>query len=705
MTYYYYYYTQLDNVINKYGYIPLKLYRVQDAKKKWYNHIDIPITFDTETTTLFRFDGKWEIYNYDKDVKNGGTYDYIHAECHTVVYLWTFTMWFGFMQWTFYGRNNNEFKIFIDMLRSRILSQCKLDSCRMIIYVHNLAFDFTNSMQNIYTFNKVFARKPHKPIYAVTADDSIEFRCSYFLSNSSLDNITRDNTFFKKLTGTIDYQQLRLPHMHIDNNVIKYACYDTMSLAEYIYREQKEYGHIKNIPLTSTGKLRLYVKDLLSGKPCVKRDTKCVPTAKEYAIALLTFQGGDTHASVLYANTIVNNVKSKDISSSYPYVEISEKFPDSRFVAEYPERFERYINSNDHCVVVNITFKDIISTCVIPYIKASKVISAEKAKYDNGRIWKCSEVTMWLTDIDFKLILSHYNIKGGYVINEVYVAHKSYLTYDEIKLILTLYENKTKLKGVPEQEENYKRSKNYINADFGRNVCKLIQEDVEYHNGEYTVIKPTLTEIENKLQKLAKKPQFTNYWRGVYITAYGRRNLYRGIDIMGTNHIYNDTDSVKGLITPEIEQKFNELNVWIVKDLKRKLPPDLFAMTHPKDIYGVEHQIGIFCDDEEYSRFITYGSKKYGGEDKDGNVRLTVSGLKKTAGKTLKSINDFQLGKIFDTKTSGRSYAYYQDNQPPLIYDGHVYDDKYSLSIIPDTYTLSITKEYNDLINYSQHSR
>ena len=705
MTYNYYHYTQLDNVIANYGYIPIKLYRIQDNNKKWYNHIDIPLTYDTETTTLFRIGGKWGVYDYDKDIKNGGTYDYIHAECHTVVYLWTFTMWFGYMQWTFYGRSNKEFKIFIDTLRNKILSQCGLNDCRMIIYVHNLAFDFTNSLQNIYAFNKVFARKPHKPIYAVTNDDNIEFRCSYFLSNSSLDNITRDNVFFKKLTGSIDYMQLRLPHMCIDDDVIKYACYDTMSLAEYIAREQKEYKHIKNIPLTSTGKLRLYVKGLLSDKPCVKRDSKCIPTVKEYLIALATFQGGDTHASVLYANTIISDVRSKDISSSYPYVEISEKFPDSRFVSEYPDKFNQYIDSEEHCVVVNVTFRDIISTCVIPYIKANKVISVDNARYDNGRIWKCSSVTMWLTDIDFKLILSHYNVKGGYVINDMYIAHKSYLTYDEIKLVLTLYENKTRLKGIAEEEENYKRSKNYINADFGRNVCKLIQDDVEYCNGEYSVIKPTQLEIEDKLKKLANKPQFTNYWRGVYITAYARRNLYRGIDIMGTNHIYNDTDSVKGLITPDIDCKFNELNNWIIDDLQRKLPPDLFAMTHPKDKFGVEHQIGIFCDDEEYKKFITYGSKKYGGEDKDGNVHLTVSGLKKTAGKTLKSIEDFKLGMVFNTKTSGRSYAYYQDNQPPLIYDNHVYDDKYSLSIIPDTYTLSITKEYSDLINYSQHSR
>ena len=51
------------------------------------------------------------------------------------------------------------------------------DQKRIIIYVHNLAFEF-QFMRKLFQWQDVFSLDTHKPLYAVTYD-GVEFRCSY----------------------------------------------------------------------------------------------------------------------------------------------------------------------------------------------------------------------------------------------------------------------------------------------------------------------------------------------------------------------------------------------------------------------------------------------------------------------------------------------------------------------------------------------
>ena len=123
-----YHWSELNNMFPD-G-IPIRIYtRIRHHTEN--EHIaNCIFTFDTETTTFFKYpDGKWDIYQGERDVKNYGTrsisnklkkktvpknaVDYTQLQKHTVVYLWTFTIW-SIKDWTFYGRTNQEFKEFED---------------------------------------------------------------------------------------------------------------------------------------------------------------------------------------------------------------------------------------------------------------------------------------------------------------------------------------------------------------------------------------------------------------------------------------------------------------------------------------------------------------------------------------------------------------------------------------------------------------
>ena len=78
------------------------------------------------------------------------------------------------------------------------------------IYVHNLSFEFS-FLKGVYEFDtpEVFRTEPRK-VLKCTMFDHFEFRCSYYLTNLSLDKFLKQmNVENKKLT--YDYNKIRYP--------------------------------------------------------------------------------------------------------------------------------------------------------------------------------------------------------------------------------------------------------------------------------------------------------------------------------------------------------------------------------------------------------------------------------------------------------------------------------------------------------------
>ena len=114
-------------------------------------YLNIPASFDIETTS-------WK----DEDDNKFAT-----------MYVWQF----GVNGTIFMGREWSQLKILINSLVDYLdLTPHR----RLIVYVHNLGYEF-QFMRKWFNWDKVFAIKRRRPVYAVTG--AIEFRCSLFLSN------------------------------------------------------------------------------------------------------------------------------------------------------------------------------------------------------------------------------------------------------------------------------------------------------------------------------------------------------------------------------------------------------------------------------------------------------------------------------------------------------------------------------------------
>ena len=117
-------------------------------RKVWY--YDIPCAFDIESTSF-----------YDGGEKVG------------LMYVWQF----GINGHVFIGRLWDEFIELLDKLRDEF--DISVDT-RLVIYVHNLAFEF-QFIRKLFDWFNVFCIDSRKPIYATNCY-GFEFRCSYLLS-------------------------------------------------------------------------------------------------------------------------------------------------------------------------------------------------------------------------------------------------------------------------------------------------------------------------------------------------------------------------------------------------------------------------------------------------------------------------------------------------------------------------------------------
>ena len=219
-----------------------------------------------------------------------------------IMYIWQFSI----DDMVFYGRTYQELVDFFDELNQK-------HKGKKIVYVHNLSHEFV-FLNNIYQFQPqdVFARKPHKIIKASIPPFDIEFRCSYFLTNLSLENWGK-KIGLPKAVGDLDYNKVRTPLTQLSEKELGYCERDCLVVYQGIHEFRKQYKHVKNIPLTQTGIVRKeYQHRIFNDKQLQKKLQRLVPTEEMYKILKKVFRGGDTHANYLHANKLIKFVKSFD---------------------------------------------------------------------------------------------------------------------------------------------------------------------------------------------------------------------------------------------------------------------------------------------------------------------------------------------------------------------------------------------------------
>lgn len=496
-------------------------------RKKVDNNI---YSFDFETTSYVVLDNKVyagiEYDNFTDEEKE----KCIKCSC---MYEWSFSI----NENVYYGRTWEEFEQFIEILDSNIEE-------KKIVFVHNLAFEF-QFIKDRFNFNEVFARETHKTMFAIMTDYNIEFRCTLHMSNCALDYIPKlFNLPVEKLKGNLDYSKIRTKDTILSEEELKYCENDCLVIYYYILEELKTYERVDKIPRTSTGHVRKELKDLTDKDWNYKNKVRKAINIEPHIYNLLieAFAGGYTHASWIYAGEILQNVKSFDFTSSYPYVMVSHRYPSTEFrkcnIKERKQMMKQF------AYILVVKFTNIKSKYFTTYISMSKARNIRGGRYDNGRIIQADELEMTLTDIDFLLILDMYNCE--YEILESYYSKYSYLPKQFIEFVLQKYVNKTEYKNVKGKELNYIKEKNKFNALYGMSVTNTIRDKVIFENKTKDWHKEELTneEIEEMLDK-EKSKAFLSFAYGVWVTAYARNNLLRNVIKCDDYVVYCDTDSMK----------------------------------------------------------------------------------------------------------------------------------------------------------------
>lgn len=620
-------------------------------------------------------------------------------------------------------------------------------------YIHNASFEYHFFKSRIpIDFESVFALQSRRIARFETEKHGIEFRCSYLLSNMSLEKFTENycSETYRKDKELIDYEEMRFPWTPLDNNLLYYSGMDVITLYHAVKAIiEKEGDSYKSVPMTNTGYVRRACRDACLGKNTKHYRTpeeqetynifrryrqmflKCAPSYDDYMMLRAAFRGGNTHANRFKAGNILEDVGSFDFASSYPAALVCfDGFPMGKLMdctnsLKTPDDITRYANRYWLCVTVvfkDIRLRDPYNT-LCPYLPLAKGtrewILDENGKrmpryglFDNGRILRQDgyfEITF--LGCEWDIIRKQY--AGEMKVKKAIYTVKGELPKALRQQCFEWYKAKTELKNVSGREYEYMKSKNRVNAMYGMMVEHIIKMivDVDKTNGDIIQRAPTDQEARQQIEEFLnpRNRKFLLYQWGVTITAICRVRHMEIIEMFGRDFVYGDTDSVKAEHPERYENIVSDYNArWISYARQCGLPISAFTK-------GGEEQILGFLDYEKnhYSKkFVTLGAKKYCDIDSAGRLNITVAGVPKKIGALLlKDIENFKPGFVFRTndkdpleirQTWKKLLTYRDDLDEVMCFDGHNLRVRSCIALERTMYELSITEEYEELTGYRE---
>lgn len=593
--------------------------------KQKVEYLDVECAFDIETTSMTLED--------DTDVG--------------FMYAWAFGM--KNTKHMVMGRTWEQFSQLMDELSTHYLLG---KGRKLVVYVHNLGFEF-QFMRKYFKWDNVFTVDEREPIIAQT-NNGIEFRDSYILSGYSLDKtakmLTKNDT--KKLTGDLDYSLIRHHETELTKEEVQYIVNDVQIILDYINEQRELYGDITKIPITNTRRVRDYVrnhcfKDNNRGtkKASYGRRTRykklmgeLTLTPDTYLKSKQAFQGGYVHANSDVLNKELADVISYDITSSFPSVMVTEQYPMSEgkeVVFTEDMTYQDYLK--EHVLIFDVKFTNLIrkENVYEDYLSESKC-RMEDALINNGRVQGAHKLMTTITNVDLDIINRVYDYDSIQFAN-VYAYRKGYLPKAIIESVITLFQNKSTLKGEAGKELEAQLSKELLNSTYGMMVTDVVKNKVEYNN-KTDSWETNIRDVEDEIEGYNNNDwRFLYYPWGVFVSAYARLNLWYAIMAIGEDYVYSDTDSVKFTNPEKYEKFFEQYNKMVdmklqrVVNINRGITMDDFKPVDP--ITGEIASLGHFEVDGYYKRFKTIGAKMYLAETQEEELEVTVSGLNKNQGR------------------------------------------------------------------------
>lgn len=615
----------------------------------------------------------------------------VHGEQQAFMYLWQFQL---DKHLCIYGRTWESYMQLCETIN-------KNAKAHMVVFVHNLSHEF-QFLKAIFYFDpeKVFALNKRKILRAET--DMIEYRCSYLLTNMSLDAYTHKMGVANAKVRGFDYDKIRYPWTPLSDFELKYAVSDVIGLVQALKKQMYlDHDNLYTLPMTSTGYVRRDVKQAVKLWLPHSWLRPLLPDWHLYELEREAFRGGNTHANRYMAGLILSGVVSYDRSSSYPDVQVNDMFPISGFYQTPDPKYEdikRLSEVRGRALLMRVSFDDIRLKNLYwgcPYIPVSKSRRLIGSINDNGRVLSARHLEITLTDIDFGIIESEYQW-SGFQVQELWSARYGKLPKCITEITLEYYRRKTALKGIPEQDYYYMKSKNLLNSIYGMSAENPVKVPLLYD----PAARELSYDMDADLKELLKRSNalaFQSYAWGVWVTAWARLRLEEGIMIAGDAFVYADTDSVKYIDTGQKWDNYNKIRQ------KASMKSGAWA----DDPKGRRHYMGVYEFDGAYTRFKTLGAKKYCYEDEDG-LHLTVAGVAKKAGAVELArrggIEAFNEGLTF-VKAGGLEARYHDNISMDIAREGHRLHISDNVALCPSTHTLGITGEYLSILKDAEKYR
>ena len=585
---------------------------------------------------------------------------------------------------------------------------------RLVCYIHNASYDHTylyKQLRDEFGEPKILAIKAHKILTALY--DGIEFRCSWLLSNMSLDSWGEKlGCKVRKLVGAVDYELIHYQDEELTLTDWEYMINDVASLKCCVYNEMLQAGDtVANIPLTSTGYVRRDCR-----REAWKEDgfrawfSSTKMTHLTFLPALYAYAGGLTHGNRYFAGKLIDwdfikeligfgcLIGHDDYKSFYPAEDELEYMPMSALTCYYlrsessePLPEEELIELlNTKCCIMLIAFDNLRLkkgvTC--PCISKHKIANYWDCRFtinelgtigtDNGRVINClGSPMLYVTELDYYWIVDQYETDGLDVI-QLFTAERGRDRDAILRVTNEYFKGKETL---PKDSYYYHKQKNKLNSIYGMKSTNPVRENVtlDMSSGLWDEKRDLSPEnVDEVLSKYYSSHNSFNYFlHGVYITSWARSRLLQVIrDVYGyDNFIYCDTDSVFYIKRPEIESRLKKFNEFRIEQNKKYG----LGVTNRK---GDISYYGVLESESDLKQFKFLHAKCYAFVNMDDKLSCTIAGV--TANnKKLPDDPDFmtreqELGNIDNLadgmtfKECGGTNSLYVDREPEtLIIGGH----------------------------------
>lgn len=544
-----------------------------------------------------------------------------HTDTRAWVYQWAAKL----NGYYIYGRKPSEIIDLLNILKNRY----KLNRLKCIIfYFHNLSYDIAYLKHFLFQYdNKMHVLATDAHTYLIVDVEGFRFICSWKLSNLPLSLLAKNyGTTYEKASGEIDYSILRYQDEELSKSDWFYMFSDVASQHDGIAGLMKAqgYDYAFQMPYTSTGFVRT---------TCRKASEKALNWRKHFRRSMLTleqynlckqaFMGGLTICSYFYSGVTVRGALGHvDFTSSYPARQMMDYFPKGApcWYGDVTTETELETLLSMYCCVFVLTMYnvEIKAGVTAPCIPLSKCIYLSKDHLKvNGKIIQADELSIVVTEIDYKWIMKQYEHKG-IKIDKMLIFNRGEIPKWLKKQIMHFYEIKCTMKH--SDYLLYMASKASVNGIYGMTATQIIRDSFKLN--EELILKPSETNAQEELDKFYNsRNSFLPYQYSLYTTAWARDALLTLIESIGyDNFLYCDTDSVFYKTSDEVEKRIDKYNEMIKQ---RAIEAGAFVG---------DNILGVATHEPKITAFQGLHAKCYAMIE-EGQLKVTIAGITKDATK------------------------------------------------------------------------